>query len=86
MTTFLTFLGSLGPLDWAFILIAWVIVAFALGTFTGLGIALSDRRDARRRARENWDETWADIWPTNDSDDDEVDLRFQQILAAEGLA
>lgn len=90
MSAFLHFLGALTPLDWTFILIAWVLVAFALGTFTGLGIALADRRDARRRAREvhepECDCDWLAAWPTDQADDDEIDLRFSQILAAEGLA
>lgn len=86
MTAFFAFLGHLSVYDWTFIVLAWVIVAFALGTFTGLGIALADRRDARRRAREAYepDTGWLAAWPVGD--DDDVDLRFQQIIAAEEWA
>lgn len=45
MTTLFAFLPSLQPIDYAFIGIAWLLVAAALGTFTGLGIRLADRRE-----------------------------------------
>lgn len=89
MTAFWNFLCDLTPADWVLLFVAWVLVSFCLGTFTGMGIRLADRRDERSRVRvyePTWDETWADAWPAADSDEDEVDLRFRQILAAEGLS
>ena len=92
MSTFFRFLGDLTVLDWLFICAAWVIVAFALGTFTGLGIKLSGRSQHYTDltleqppvpTQAEIDAVWLAPWPAGD--DDEIALRFSQILAAEGL-
>lgn len=95
MHTFLSFLGHLTPVDWLFIVIAWVIVAFALGTFTGLGIALADRRKPAGEVVNRIpvlppvpithpaDLDWLSVWPAEDASDDQIHLRFDQIVSAQ---
>ena len=82
MSAFFSFLGSLTALDWTFIGIAWLLVAFALGTFTGLGIALSGKRAPEPT---DVDATWVDVWPVSENTD-ELRLRFDQIVSAEEWA
>lgn len=96
MTTFLAFLDHLTALDWLFIAIGWLLVAYALGTFTGLGIGLADKRKPEPAyvdvtlwlppvpTQADVDATWLDAWPLGN--DDETRLRFDQIVSAEDWA